>query len=50
MKAHGLALTHKAFVGVFDPVGFFDGGFFSMWTFFALAHVDQGQALWIGPN
>jgi len=35
----------QGFYRVFGPVGFFVGGFFSMWTFLALAHMGQGQTL-----
>jgi len=38
------------FCRVFGPVDFFDGGFFSMWTFLALAHMGQGHVLWAGSN
>jgi len=43
-------LDPQGFCGVFDIVNFFDGEFFSMWDFLALAHMGQGQALWAEPN
>jgi len=44
MKAHGLALAHRTFIG-----------FFALWAslmgaFLALTHMGQGQALWAGSN
>jgi len=50
MKAHGLALPHKAFVGFLALWASLMGVFFSMWVFLALADMGQGQALWAGPN
>ena len=49
MKAHGLVLTHRAFVG-FLALWTSLMGFFSMWAFLALTHMVQGQALWAGSN
>jgi len=40
----------QGFCKVLSPVDIFDGGFFSMWAFLALAHTGQGQALWAGSN
>jgi len=50
MKAHGLALAHRAFVGFLALWAFLLGAFFSMWAFLALAHMGQDQTLWAGPN
>jgi len=50
MKAHGLALIHRAFVGFLALWTSLLGAFFLMWAFLALAHTGQGQALWAGPN
>jgi len=40
----------QGFCRVFGPVGFFVGGFFSMWAFLALSHIGQDQTLWAGLN
>ena len=40
----------QGFCKVFGLVGFFDGSFFSIWVFLALAHMGQDQTLWAGPN
>jgi len=40
----------QGFCKVLSLVDFFDGGFFSMRAFLALAHMGHGQALWAGPN
>jgi len=45
-----VGLGPQGFCRAFGPVGFFVGGFFSMWAFLTLAHMDQGQTLWAGPN
>jgi len=45
IKVHGLALAHRAFVGFLSLWTTLLGAFFLMWTLFALAHMDQGQAL-----
>jgi len=50
IKAHGLALTHRAFVGFLALWAFLVGGFLALWAFLAPTHVGQGQALWVGLN
>jgi len=49
-EAHGLALTHRAFVNFLALWAFLIGVFLSLWTFLAPTHMGQGQALWAEPN
>ena len=50
MKVHGLALVHMAFVGFLALWASLMWAFFQCGFFFALAHMGQGQTLWVGPN
>jgi len=49
-RNHGSVLTHRTFVGILVLWTFLMWAFFGLMGFFGLAHVGQGQVLWVWPN